>query len=427
MTSTSGASLQYAQALKLLQSGGGNTGASMNGGPSPSPVSPGTAKVDAAIQAILDLLLDTEASRGAPVQGYVKVEGNGQNNTLVGDGSSVLVHGGGGDDRIVVRGRGLDEAWRGAYWPADAYRPAAARWNTGGEGNDVMSIESHDRVHRTYGDGGDDIISIWSPYDTDAEDPGVLMRHAVVHTGGGAGDDTVIITAIGSVFNTEGDTGDDTLMITGGYNRNVTSAAGDVGPSDDTGSFVSSGLVHATDGGEGDDTIEILARKVSHTFGGDGDDTIRINAYTASLTRGGDGDDTIEVTAAGIGSIQGGKGDDTIVLNNTSGSISTIAMRAGDGHDVVTTNSALAITWGGSKSLDMSKASFEWIEADTLRISFEGADDSVTVHFTGDMAGKSFAVDHYGRAAFVIRRNDTEAPWGIIADGFMQTAITTEI
>lgn len=399
VTSASGASLQYVQALKLLQAGAGNGGASPADSSSSSSISPRTAKVDAAIQAILDLLLDVGDSRAASVQGYVRVEGHGENNTLVGDGSSVLVHGGGGDDRIVVRGRGLNEAMRGAYWPADASRPAAARWNTGGEGNDVMSIESHDRVHRTYGNGGDDIISIWSPYDSDAEDPGVLMRYAVRHTEGGDGDDTVLI------------------------------AAGDVDSAD--GSFRPNGDVELTRGGSGDDTIEIWASNARKTYGNEGDDTIRITADGATNIKGGDGADTIEVTAARIGWVWGGNGDDTIVLNNTSGAMSSIGFHTGDGHDVVTTNAALGITRGGDRTLDMSKATFERVSDDTLIVSFEGAGDSITVHLTGEMVGKALAVDHYGGTALVIRRNDSEAPpipqWGLIDYGVVLTPTSKDI
>jgi hypothetical protein len=447
---------------------------------------PGAAKIDGAISAIMNILLDAQGNSHVAIraeQGTARV-GTGAGN----DHISLDVHrvgsvsAGGGNDTITI------QTYASGYGVADgygAYRPAVG-WVDGGAGNDKISVASHGLVDMTDGGGGDDTISITSG----ASDNGPF-GYAVARTDGGSGNDTISIASDAHVDVTEGgagddkikilarrvsrtfgDDGDDTISITSGSlsgagsdgpyrhavarteggagNDTIEITAGNADLSSGSVGFVPNGYVDVTQGGAGDDTIEIMARRVSRTFGddgddtieilarevtrtsgGDGDDTIRVTADVASNIKGGDGADFIEATAASVGWIWGGKGDDTLVLNSTSGPMTTVGFHTGDGHDVVTTNAALGITRGADRTLDMSKATFERVSDDTLIVSFEGAGDSITVHLTGDMVGKALAVDHYGGTALVIRRNDSEAPpipqWGMIDDGVVLTPTSTEI
>ncbi len=79
---------------------------------------------------------------------------------------------------------------------------------------------------------------------------------------------------------------------------------------------------------------------------------------------------------------------------------------------MVHVNSALAVQRlvGVNKLFDMSKAAIERTSESTLKITFDDADDSITVHLAGDMAGKPLAFDFYKGGHLVIRRDDSDAP-----------------
>ena len=331
---------------------------------------PGT-KVDAAITAIMNILLDAQGNA---------------NISIVAQDASAYVRTGDGDDTLSMdvhqvgylrSGKGNDNISIRTSTPSEAARVHHAEGNRqfstvgdvdSGDGNDAVAIDSHGHVDNIDTGNGDDTLTVRTS--VEHNDPNFFGHAGAMRIQTGAGDDAIMIAA-------------------------------------------PNGLVSVIQAGAGNDTLEIAGRYVSGIYGDEGDDTLRLTADRwVSGVWGGDGNDTIEVTAPTIGMVNGGKGDDTIVLNNTVGTVSAVDFNVGDGHDDVQTNSALFIRRfsGVNTRFDMSKAAVERVGDNALKITFDDADDSITIHLTGDMAGKPIALDFYKSGVLVIRRDDNDAP-----------------
>lgn len=364
----------HSQALKLLQI---SSSGKLNG-PTREPdrgqtaaflALPGGSKVNAAISAIINILLDAQGNSTVNIaakDGFAYAQTGAGDDTIVMDVHHVgYISSGKGNDSISIRTHALSEAAR-ATSPNRAY--AAVTEISSGDGNDAIAIDSHGHITNVYGGDGNDAIAIATA--AGHNDPDYYTMGGVRGIDGGSGDDTIAINA-------------------------------------------SNGMVDVINGGTGDDTIDILGRYVTRVFGDEGDDTIRIAAeHAVNGVYGGNGNDTIEVTSPIIHTINGGKGDDRIILNNTANTYSHLTFEPGDGHDFVRANSAVAISRfvGTNKPFDMSKGSIDRIDEATLKITFDDSEDSVTIHFTGDIVGKPLAFDFYKSGALMIRRNDDDAP-----------------
>ncbi len=278
-----------------------------------------------------------------------------------------------------------------------------------GGGNDVLAFDVG-QTERVSAGGGNDTIAIKAYGAHDEIAPG--YDPAVYDTEGGAGDDTISIQSDGSVDITQGGDGNDSITIS------------------------STDMVDRTEGGSGDDTIDIQGgRLVSRVMGGDGNDIIRVvttNEGTASAAAvigidadgaihiapdqqttadsidGDAGDDTIEVTADRIG-VNGGTGNDTIILHNTGTQAAQVGLQAGGGQDDVTSDGAVSFIGrdGQGHAHDLSDALIERVDVNTLKVTYDGLGDSVTLHLTGKMADQPLAIDFDESGAMTIRRADT--------------------
>ena len=392
---TSATTANHSQALKLLQisvqgvwgvaahDAGSGTFAGVHAGPN----------ANAFITAIINILLDAQGNANVSIDakdGFASVRtGDGDDTITMDVHSAAHISSGKGDDSITIRTYAMSEAAR-AYYPEGTVEVAAVYNVHSGDGNDTITIDTHGNVRNVYAGDGSDVIAIRSTmeHSTDDENRTYLVRGAVSNIDAGAGDDTILIEAEGMVSGIDGGSGNDTFHVSGS-------------------------MVTGIYGGEGDDTFDVFGSTVSNLRGGEGDDTIVITADRQVMgVWGGDGNDTIEITAPTISIVNGGKGDDTIILNATApNAIAHINLTAGDGHDVVHVNTSLAIERfdGMGKRFDMSKAAIERTDEATLKITFDDADDSVTVHLTGDMVGKPIAFDIYESGRLIIRSEDRVA------------------
>lgn len=371
-----GVNASGSQALQLLQTSSPSHLASLARDANPNAPAayvglPGT-KVDAAISAIMNILLDAQGNANVSIfapDGFAFAQ--------TGDGDDIIsmdvhhtgyVSSGGGNDSISIRTYAASEAVARAYY-GEGNRPiAAVHGVSSGDGNDRIAVDSHGHVDNVDAGSGDDTITVKST--SEHNDPSYLIMGGATRIDAGAGNDAITIDA-------------------------------------------ANGMVDVVNGGSGDDTLEISGRYVGRIFGDEGDDTLRLTADRwVSGVWGGDGNDTIEVTAPTIHTINGGKGDDRIILNNTANTYSGITLEPGDGHDYVEANSAVTVHRfvGTNKPYQMSEAAIERIDESTLKITFGDADDSVTIKFTGDMAGKPLAFDFYKSGFVMIRRDDPDAP-----------------
>lgn len=434
---TSAATASQSQALKLLQisaqgvwgvaaqSAGSGTSARVHAGPN----------ADAFISAIMNILLDAQGNANVSIlakDGFASAQtGDGDDTITMDVHNATNVSSGKGNDSIAIRTYAMSEAAR-AYYPEGTSEVAAVHNVDSGSGNDTISIDTHGNAHNVYAGDGNDVIAITStmaPPKDDGNRP-YLIRAAVDNIDAGAGDDTVFIEAEGKVDRIDAGAGDDTVFIEAeGKVDRIEAGAGDDtvvieaegwvdriygGAGDDTVVIETEGMVTRVDGGSGNDTFNVSGDSVAGLMGGEGDDTIQVAAdRQVNGIWGDDGNDTIEVTASSISGISGGKGDDTIILNATAANaVAHIHLNVGDGHDAVHVNSALAIerSVGVNKLFDMSKAIIERTDEATVKITFDDADDSVTVHLTGDMVGKPLAFDFHESGRLVIRRDDADAP-----------------
>ena len=392
---TSATTSSHSQALKLLQisaqgvwgvaaQAGSSTFAGVHAGPN----------TDAFISAIINILLDAQGNANVSIEakdGFASAQtGDGDDTITMDVHSAANVSSGKGNDSIAIRTYAMSEAAR-AYYPEGIAEVAAVYNVDSGDGNDTITIDTHGNARNVYAGDGNDAIAIRSTmeHSTDYESRPYLVPGAVSNIDAGAGDDTVLIEAEGIVSGIHGGAGDDTFNVSSGF------------------------MVTGIYGDEGDDTFDVSASTVSNLRGGEGDDIIRVTADRQAMgVWGGDGNDIIEITAPAVFLVNGGKGDDTLILNATDpNAIAHINLTAGDGHDVIHVNTALAIERfdGMGKRFDMSKAVIERTDEATLKITFDDADDSVTVHLTGDMVGKSLAFDTYESGRMIIRSEDRDA------------------
>lgn len=251
-------------------------------------------------------------------------------------------------------------------------------------------------------------------------------NHDIGRVQGGTEDELFAIATSGNVARVSGGDGDDTIAILGGGDK-WRYAAGDPrveridgGNGDDIVQINASDIDHVTggvgydqfmirstgtlsrlDGGDGDDSIHVTAaREVRDLSGGIGDDYIAI--YQAGAVRnlaGGDGDDSISMQAATIENVSGGGGDDTISIWNTTGNVSTINLREGDGNDLIVTNGPLEIRRlnADGTQQDLSSAAISKNEDGSITIRFADSDDSVTVR------------ENYINEAYVVQVTDEGA------------------
>jgi hypothetical protein len=291
------------QSLKVLQASSLQTPqlVSRNSGHSNRPIAAptltGSAKVEAAISAIINIILDAQGNSAISIFAKDAIA-----SVQTGDGDDIInldvhkvrsISSGKGDDRIFIKTYALNNEDQEQHNKA-LFGPAAVSSVSTGDGGDTLVIDSHGSVASIYTGDVVDTIAINSGGDA-----------RIVHAGNG--DDNLAISA----------------------NR---------------------GFADVIRGDAGDDTFDIAARYVTRIFGDDGDDAMRIEAVR-SVTGifGGDGNNIIEVTAPTIHGIVGGKGDDTMVLTNTANSYSHACSWIGDGHDVVrlTVPWPLSASWAG--------------------------------------------------------------------------------
>lgn len=324
-------------------------------------------------------------------------------------GSRIMgVSGAKGDDNIIVFARSASRSdinFDHSVWAVD-----------GGEGNDTIAVLSRGSVDLTHGGDGDDKL--------------VIVSQGDVHrTSGGAGRDQVAITTTGSIWSVEGGEGDDAMAIhsTG---RSVSNVYGGEGA--DTIKIAAAGSVYNTYGGEGNDTIAIAARgsatgvhggagddvmnistdNADRITGGEGNDTIRVTAKWGASANGGDGNDTLQLSGSKVVAV-GGKGNDLIKFDSTAGRAARLHVAEGDGHDTVETNAPLSIHRfsddGARRSnLDVDTATLARNDDGTVTVRFEGSNDSITVKFTGAMAGREI-VAKVENGALVIGPANSEA------------------
>ncbi|CAN7454298.1 calcium-binding protein [Aminobacter aminovorans] len=261
---------------------------------------------------------------------------------------------------------------------------------SGDDGNDTIAIASRGEVDVVEGGDGNDAIAITAQGDVD-------------RVSGGDGNDAIAISTAGYVLRLEGGDGNDAIAIAAGRDVNLI----DGGDGRDTIAVSAKGSVSMLDGGDGDDVISISADDTSLIDGGDGNDTISVTAKWQAFASGGDGNDVLSLSGrevrAGGGdgndTLQlsghdlmavGGTGNDRIKLDSTSGQVATLRMAEGDGNDVVESNTSLNIarySSDGTARLDPANATLAHNDDGTVTVSFEGSSDSVTVKFTGAMAG----------------------------------------
>lgn len=320
---------------------------------------------------------------------YVSVSAAGGNDSIQVAADRVMgVFGEKGSDRISVLG--LAPSGPNAF-----FQPTVDLVD-GGDGNDTIAITSQGDVTRTIGGNGRDSITI-------------ATAGSVWNVNGGGGADAISVSARGNVWQVEGGKGDDAIAIaTGGFVGNVYGGKGD-----DAIAIATSDHVGNVYGGDGRDAIAVSAGgRVSGLYGGDGNDAITVTAASAFLIEGGDGDDIINVTAKWDASVNGGDGNDVlqlsgrdvqasggagndlIRLDSTAGHAAILRMAEGDGNDVIETNAPLNIvrySGDGAARLDPAKATLAHNDDGTVTVRFEGSNDSVTVRFTGAMAGREIA------------------------------------
>ncbi len=262
----------------------------------------------------------------------------------------------------------------------------------GGDGNDTIAIAGGGNVTRTDGGDGNDSIaittggSIWIVDGGNGADAiSISARNEVQLVDGGDGDDAIAIATTRGVVGVEGGQGRDAIAISAG------------------------GSVYGLDGGDGDDTIRVTANWGAFAGGGDGNDVLHLSGSSVGAG-GGDGDDTLLLSGRDLAAT-GGKGDDVIRLDSTAGRAATLRMAEGDGNDAVETNAPLNITRyssDGTGQLDPAKAALAHNDDGTVTVRFEGSNDSVTIKFTGAMAGREI-VAKVENGALVIGPSSREA------------------
>ncbi|AWC20654.1 hypothetical protein CO731_00094 [Aminobacter sp. MSH1] len=264
-----------------------------------------------------------------------------------------LVDGGDGNDTIAIAGRGdVTRTDGGNGNDGIAITTAGSIWIVdGGRGADAISISAQREVRLVDGGEGDDAIAI-------------ATAGGVDHVSGGDGSDAIAVSAKGSVSGLYGGAGDDVIAVTAAST-----------------SFI--------DGGDGDDTIRVTARWDAFASGGDGNDVLHLSGLEVRAG-GGDGNDVLQLSGRDLMAV-GGKGKDLIKLDSTAGRAATLRMAEGDGNDIVETNAPLNIarySSDGAARLDPAKATLAHNDDGTVTVRFEGSNDSVTVKFTGTMAGR---------------------------------------
>lgn len=289
--------------------------------------------------------------------------GDGNDSILVAGKTVFGVHGGKGNDQISILGHKT-----GSQYGFDSTVDLV----DGGDGNDAIAIVSRGNVDRVEGGDGNDAIAI-------------SAKGSVERLDGGDGNDAIAISTEGSVDRIYGGDGNDAIAISakGSVSRF------DSGDGNDAIAIASDDSVRLIDAGDGNDTISVTARWSAGASGGDGNDVMRLSGGSAWAS-GGDGNDVIQLSGKTVVA-SGGTGNDRITLDSTSGKAATLYFAEGDGNDTVETNAPLQInriSEDGTARLDPAKAKLAHNDDGTVTVSFEGSGDTMTVKFTGAMAGR---------------------------------------
>lgn len=410
-------------AVQLLQ--GANTRTSSRDGPA-TPALLTDDRASKAVSTIIRILMDakgnTAVAAHAPAATIGVATGSGSDAISVDANAADIIESGDGNDAISIRTAGAH-----SYW-GDALLTSVSRIYAG-RGNDAVSIVTHGTATNVDGGSGNDAIAITSTLtERDVKSVG---PHGIDVINGGAGNDSLALSAVLDVDRVYGDGGNDAITISAG--RSVWQVDG--GDGDDQIAIAARG-VSSVYGGSGRDTISVAARGANHIHAGSGDDIVAVSAEQASRVHGEDGNDLLQITAADVSDVDGGNGDDTIiitgdkiesvhggagddriVLNNTGDRAAHIFLVNGEGHDLIETNGALAISRfndDGTQRLDMANARVTRNDDGTLTIGFSDSADTMTVKLTGAMASARLAFDVPRSGwALVIRAADqpVKLPW----------------
>jgi hypothetical protein len=235
---------------------------------------------------------------------------------------------------------------------------------------------------------------------------------AVTNASTGSGNDNIDIQAARAYAVTSG-AGDDTLSITvsgsntSGRSRHHGQDHGNshlptvmgvgAGDGNDTINIDAKGVVMAVSGEAGNDTVNVKTNALAFgVYGGDGNDNVNVDAKLAVGIDGGAGNDVVNVKASSIFGVSGGTGNDVINIDNTGKEQAQVFFSQGDGQDVINSNGAVSInlfTADGTRKLDMSAASWTQ-DGNSVKISFGGTSDSITVNLTGDAAAGNASVSY---------------------------------
>lgn len=300
---------------------------------------------------------------------YVSVSAAGGNDSIQVAADRVMgVFGEKGSDRISVLGLAPSD-------PNAFFQPTVDLVD-GGDGNDTIAITSQGDVTRTIGGNGRDSITI-------------ATAGSVWNVNGGGGADAISVSARGNVWQVEGGKGDDAIAIaTSDHVGNVYGGDGR-----DAIAVSAGGRVSGLYGGDGNDAITVTAASAFLIEGGDGDDIINVTVKWDASVNGGDGNDVLQLSGRDV-QASGGAGNDLIRLDSTAGHAAILRMAEGDGNDVIETTAPLNIvrySGDGAARLDPAKATLAHNDDGTVTVRFEGSNDSVTVRFTGAMAGREIA------------------------------------
>ncbi len=292
--------------------------------------------------------------------------GAGGNDTLTADGGrGVVLDGGDGADRLVVRRANGVTLFGAAGADALTADGSAGVVLDGGDGNDALQsfdsrgsrLDGGDGADALTAFGGQDVTLLGGGGDdafTTAGGRGVtLVGGDAVLSGsfdaalfGASGDDTFTVTGGQDVRALGGD-GSDRLVVTGGLDVRLYG-----GTDDDTLTVGGGDRVNAY-GGAGKNVFVATAGTDPNLFGGADDDTFTIGGGTGVVAVGGAGKNQFALTAGADANLFGGADDDTFTIN---GGVRVVAA-GGDGNDTATTafsDDAILLGGAGDDSLTIA-------------------------------------------------------------------------
>ncbi|WP_425409694.1 cadherin domain-containing protein [Hyphococcus sp.] len=277
--------------------------------------------------------------------GADELYGGAGDDVIYADADDTVIDGGGGSDRVIVRGDGgvsIDMAASSVErvdgGAGDDHLDASGMTDRanqiGGAGDDTLTGGSGNDVQR--GGDGEDIINGGGGNDNIDGNAGADELY------GGAGDDVIYADADDTVI--DGGDGSDRVIVRGDGGVSIDMAASSV---------------ERVDGGAGDDHLDASGMTDRATqIGGGGDDTLTGGSGN-DVQRGGDGEDIINGGGgndnidgnAGADELYGGAGDDVIYADADD-----TVIDGGDGSDRV------IVRGDGGVSIDMAASSVERVD-----------------------------------------------------------------